>query len=289
MLRSFDIGEAIVEPEHGHAVPILPAAIGGATFQPALKSLNTGDAGSPGNPLVAKLKTFVELEPDDTDLLERLCGSPRTCPADQCLIQEDTRCGHVCIVMSGLAFRYKILRNGQRQILGYLIPGDICDLSFTLLDRADYSVSVVVESRIVKLPIPELMETLARSGNVRRAIGLAAHLDSVILRQWLVNIGQRKAHQKISYFLFEMTERLRILGIHSQSGWIDFPLNQHMLADTIGTTAVHINRTLQRLRREGVIALDRRRLKILDTQKLLAIANFEGNYLNSIDYLIKRA
>jgi CRP-like cAMP-binding protein len=242
--------------------------------------------GLPLNPLIAKLRNFAALNHIDVGLLERLCRNPRTYLADHCLIQEDTRCGYVCLVISGLAFRYKILRNGKRQVLGYLIPGDICDLSFTLLDRADHSVSALIESRVVKIPIADLTRVLESSANVRRGMDLAAHLDNVIMRQWLVNIGQRKAHQKISHFLFEMSERLRMLGNRSQNDWIEFPLNQHLLADTIGTTPVHINRTLQRLRREGVIELDRRRLKILDAPKLIEIANFEVNYLNSIEHLV---
>ncbi len=284
MLSSLGFAEGAREPGN-FALQNSPTSNAARTFQPAIEPLVSNDLGISSGPLIAKLRNFVELEGDDIDGLERLCRSPRTYAAEQSLIQEGSGCGYVCIVMSGWAYRYKMLQNGHRQILGYLIPGDICDLSFTLLDRADYSVSVLVESRIVRLPIAQLSETLARSRNVRRAIELAAHLDGVIMRQWLVNIGQRKAHQKLGCFLFEMTERLRMLGDGSQDGWIDFPLSQSMLADTIGTTEVHVNRTLQRLRREGVIALHRRRLKILDAQKLISIANFEGKYLNSIDYV----
>lgn len=285
MLRYVGIADCAHEIDRDSSAPDFSAFAGGQTFQQATEALITDDLGLARNPLISKLRNFVALGRDDIGLVERLCRSPRTYPAEHCLIQEGSRCGHVCIVISGLAFRYKILQNGQRQVLGYLIPGDICDLSFTIFDRADYSVSAIVESRIVKLPVPDLIETLERSRHVRRAIGLAAHQDSVILRQWLVNVGQRKAHRKLSYFLYEMTERLRMIGDCGENGWIDFPLNQHMLADTIGATPVHINRTLQRLRAEGVIALDRRRLKILDMQKLVSIANFEGNYLNSVDYL----
>lgn len=284
MLRYLGTAERAFEPQQDDAAPSFSAVNDSLTFYLAAEAPVTDRPVLNRNPLVSKLRSFVDLSRDDVALVERLCRSPRTYPADHNLIQEDARCGHICIVMSGLAFRYKMLRNGQRQILGYLIPGDICDLSFTLTDKPDFSVSLVAEFSIVKVPIPDLVETLERSRNLRRALELAAHQDSVIMRQWLVNIGQRKAHRKISHFLYEMSERFRIIGNCGVSGWIDFPLNQHMLADTIGTTPVHINRTLQRLRQEGVILLDRRRLRILDIEKLLSIADFEGNYLNSFDH-----
>lgn len=234
---------------------------------------------SPFGPLVAKIRNFVELSSEDTEILERLGRNPRTYEAEQNLIQEGSGTGFVCLVVSGLAYRYKMLPCGHRQILGYLIPGDICDLGFMLLDRADYSVAVVVQSRILKLPIARLAEVVSANPNVRLALDLAAHLDHVILREWLLNVGQRKAHQKLSHFVCEIAERLQLLGESSDDGSFDFPFSQSMLADTIGTTPVHVNRILQRLRQEGLITLSRRRLRIVDKQRLVALASFEGDYL----------
>ncbi|MEP7131392.1 MAG: Crp/Fnr family transcriptional regulator [Sphingomicrobium sp.] len=231
------------------------------------------DFGLLSNPLIAKLRKFVQLTTDDTGALERLCSRPRAYVADQQLICEGLPPQFVCIILSGWAFRYKMLRNGHRQVLGFLIPGDICDLSFTLVEDPDYCVSVLDDSRIVKLPISQLNEAIEKNPNVRRGLQLAAHSDSVVMRQWLVNIGQRSARQRLSYFLYEMTQRLRMIGEGRADGSFKFPLNQYVLADTVGTTPVHINRILQRLRREGVIALHRPYLRILDVQKLVAIAD----------------
>lgn len=236
------------------------------------------------SPLAAKMSNFVELSGEDMQILERLGRNPRIFLPEQNLVQEGTNPGFVCLVASGLAYRYKMLPCGHRQILGYLVPGDICDLGFMLSDRADYSVAVVVESRIVKLPIARLVEAMAESRSVRWALELAAHLDHVILREWLLNVGQRKAHQKLSHFLCEIAERLRLPGEVGDDGSFDFPFSQTMLADTIGTTPVHVNRMLQRLRQEGLITLSRRRLRIVEKEKLFAIANFEADYLKVVKY-----
>lgn len=289
MLRHLGMVESVSELKRPNTTQKFPPINDGLKFHGAAEAQVTDELGLTCNPLISKLSKFVHLTHDDIGLVERLWRNSRAYPAAHSLIQENSPCGHVCIVMSGLAFRCKMLRNGQRQILGYLIPGDICDLSFTVVDKPDYSVTLAAESHIVKVPIADLIATLERSRNLRRAVELAAYQDNVIMRQWLVNVRQRKAHRKISHFLCEMAERFRIAGNCSQSGWIDFPLNQYMLADTIGTTPVHINRTLQRLRHEGVISLDRRRLRILDMQKLLSIADFEGNYLNSFDHPVEES
>lgn len=234
-------------------------------------------------PLVAKISKFVALNGDDVETLDGLCRNARTVDAEHNLIQEGASPGFVCVILGGLAYRYKLLAGGHRQIMGYLIPGDVCDLSFTILDRADYSVSVLTESRVAKIPVRKFAEVLAANPSVTRGLHLAAHLDTVIMREWLLNVGQRKAHQKLSHFLCEMAIRLNMAGEIGDDGSFDFPLNQAMLADTVGLTAVHINRTLQRLRSDGLIALRRRRLRIVDMQRLAAIANFEGNYLKIFD------
>ncbi|MEO7277353.1 MAG: Crp/Fnr family transcriptional regulator [Sphingomicrobium sp.] len=225
----------------------------------------------------------MKLDEEEVDLLDDFCRGSRNYDADDNLVQEGSNPGCVFIVLSGLAYRSKLLPGGHRQILGYLIPGDICDLSFAIAGRADHNVTVLVPSRIAKLPLQKFIDAVGSSPNVTRGLQLSAHLDMVIMREWLLNAGQSKAPQKLSHFLCEMAARLNRVGKISADGWFDFPVNQVMLADTVGLSTVHINRTLQRLRNDGVILLDRRRLNILDMARLCAIANFEGNYLNSLD------
>lgn len=242
------------------------------------------DDRNPG-PLAAKIRNFVDLDDHDVATLEGLCRNGRTVEPEHVIVEEGSHPGSVCIILAGLAYRYKLLPGGHRQILGYLIPGDLCDLSFTIVDRADHSVAAVVETRIAKIPVRRFIEALATSANVTLGLHLSAHLDAVIMREWLLNVGQRKAHQRLSHFLCEMAVRLRMVGEMKDDGSFDFPLSQSMLADTVGLTPVHINRTLQRLRAEGLIVLNRRRLTITDMQRLVAIGGFEGNYLKTFDFL----
>lgn len=232
---------------------------------------------------MAKLTNFVGLQNDDVEMLHKLCRSPRTFRTDETLIEEDSNPGCVQIVLSGLAYRYKLHPGGHRQILGYLVPGDFFDLSFMVRDRADHSIATLVDSQIARIPLRNFENALLGHPNLIRALHASDYLDLVVLREWLLNAGQPNALQKLSHFLCEMCSRLSKVGEIGSDGSFYFPFNQAMLGDTFGLTTVHINRTLQRLRSEKLIVLNRRRLKILDVGRLAAIGNFNDNYLKSFD------
>jgi CRP-like cAMP-binding protein len=102
----------------------------------------------------------------------------------------------------------------------------------------------------------------------------------VILREWLLNVGQRDALQRLSHFFCEMADRLQSVGEENDDGSFDLPVNQVTLADTLGLTTVHVNRILKRLRGEGLIKLSHRRLAILDRDRLARLGGFDGAYLS---------
>ena len=186
---------------------------------------------------------------------------------------------HVYLIVRGMACRYKLLSNGQRQVLGYLIPGDLCDVNFLRLSKSDHSVALLSDALVVKIPMRQMVDLLTCYPRIERALALAALLDIAILREWLLNVGQRNALQKLSHFFCEMMVRLSAIDQTHGDGSFDLPVNQATLADTTGLTPVHINRTLQRLRSDGLITLSKRRLTILQFDRLAAIAGFDDNYL----------
>lgn len=231
------------------------------------------------NPLVAKLETFVQLGAEEIGALEALCRNPKSYRAEQILIHEGSSIGHVCLIVEGLACRYKLLPGGRRQIMGYLIPGDLCDVHFVVFNKPDHSVALVGDSVVVRIPVHAIMELIIRYPRIERAMSLASLIDNAILREWLLNIGQRSALQRLSHFFCEMSSRLNAIGRVNEDGSFELAANQVTLADTIGLTSVHINRTLQRLRSGGLIRLCHRRLTILDKNRLAAIAEFDEGYL----------
>jgi CRP-like cAMP-binding protein len=106
-------------------------------------------------------------------------------------------------------------------------------------------------------------------------------VDEATLREWLLNVGQRSALQRIAHLFCELCVRLTVVGLVDEHETFTLPLTQAELADTTGMTTVHVNRTLQRLRKDKLIATRKGRLTILDFQKLAEISGFNEAYLHT--------
>lgn len=232
------------------------------------------------NPLVRKLSRFVPLGEDEVSALERLsrnCGSEL---AGQDLIYEGGKPEHIFLIMDGWAYRYKHLDNGRRQILAYLLPGDLCDVHVFIFEEMDHSIGLLCNAQVVRISPREILETMNRFPKIERAMWWATLVDEATLREWLLNVGQRNAIEKLSHLFCELSVRMRAVGLVNDDGSFPLPLNQYELADTTGLTAVHVNRTLQTLRKENLIKLARRKLTIPDFERLAETAAFNPNYLH---------
>ncbi len=183
------------------------------------------------------------------------------------------------LILGGLAFLFKHPAAGRRQIVGYRVPGDFCDVHLSELYPLDYSVAALGPVRVASIPVRDLSDLLARHPAIERAFALAELLDLAMLREWLLNIGQRNAQQKLCHFFCEMSVRLRAVGMVNGDGSVELPLDQAVLADTTGLTLVHINRTLQQMRHDRLVELGKRRLTVRDPERLAAVAEFDTSYL----------
>ena len=236
---------------------------------------------APINPLVAKLSSFTCFDHGDVAALEAVAESAKPYHSGKILFHEGSVPDNVYLFLRGMACRYKLLPSGQRQILGFLIPGDLCDMQFLALNPPDHSVALLSDAQLVKIPTRRIHNLLTDRPRIDRALALAALQELSILREWLLNVGQRNALEKLAHFFCEMKIRLQSVGQVDADDSFDLPVNQMTLADTTGLTPVHVNRTLQRLRSEGLIQLCHRRLLIIDFARLAAVAGFDGNYLRA--------
>ena len=194
------------------------------------------------------------------------------------LIREGDEPRDVQLILEGFACRYKLLADGRRQIMAYLLPGDFCDLHIFILRRMDHSIATLSPCRVAAIPRRRILELTERPA-IARAPWWATLVDEAVLREWLVNIGARPAEERIAHLLCELLLRLRTVGLASGGGYA-LPITQAEIADTMGLTNVHVNRVLQRLRAEGAITLEERRLVILDVDRLMAFSGFDPNYLH---------
>jgi CRP-like cAMP-binding protein len=230
------------------------------------------------NFLSRKLLNFGHLDQADLALLDAVVGKTRTVQPYVDLIAEGDKPGDVHLVLRGFACRYKILQDGRRQIMAYLVPGDLCDLHVYLLDHMDHSVGTLAECQVVDVSRSSIQQLLGRPA-IARAMLMGTMVDEGTLREWLVNIGQRQAEPRVAHLLCELLARLRSVGLVSDDRYT-LPLTQVELADTMGVTPVHMNRVLQSLRRKSLISLEGDQLTVLNAKGLEQEAGWNPNYLH---------
>jgi CRP-like cAMP-binding protein len=231
------------------------------------------------NPFVRKLEGFGPLSHAERTLSEQISAGGQMVGPRIDLIREGDAPDGVILIMEGIACRQKHRANGSRQITAYLVPGDACDLDVALLSRMDHTITTLSACRVVRIPSEIVKRVLEDHAAIARSLRLSSLVDEATLREWLVNVGCRSAIERIAHLFCELLMRLQVVGFASEDSY-EFPLTQLDLADTVGLSNVHVNRSLQELRRQGMIELKGRTLRILDRQRLRAIAEFSGKYLH---------
>ncbi|UYW33148.1 Crp/Fnr family transcriptional regulator [Methylorubrum extorquens] len=228
-------------------------------------------------PFVRKLDALAPLHAADKVALAAIEADAQHFPSGTDLIPDGGRAEGMIVLVEGYACRYKLRKNGRRQIIAYLVPGDVCDLDALGLDRMDHAIGTHSNCRVTRVE-PNVVSDLRRRPAVAQALQTAARVDEARLRVWLVNLGCRSAVERLAHLFCELFMRLREVGLVNGNSYL-LPVIQHDLADTTGMTPVHVNRSLGALRRAGLIARKGKHLTVLDLPRLMAVAEFDPGYL----------
>jgi CRP-like cAMP-binding protein len=148
-----------------------------------------------------------------------------------------------------------------------------------MLDVADHNVQSLGPSTVAGVSKEALLDLMAKDAAVRRALWLDSLIDASVFREWVVNVGRRNAKTRIAHLLCELALRLDSARV-ADGSMFDFPLTQEQIADATGLTAVHTNRTLQALRKDGLISLAANRLTIRNWKGLADVGDFTERYLH---------
>jgi CRP-like cAMP-binding protein len=230
-------------------------------------------------PLIRRWSKHRDLSADDRNAIMDLPLTRKSFGKDGYIVREGERTTDCSVLLKGFAFRQKLLRNGSRQIISIHVPSEFVDLQNGLLGIADHNVQSVERSELAIIPRAALMELSDARPAVRVVMWIDTLIDSSIFREWVVNVGRRDSRARIAHLLCELALRLERYG-GSRNGMVDFPLTQEQLADCTGLTAVHTNRTLQALRRDGLIQLTAKSLTVLDWDGLREAGDFDELYLH---------
>ena len=230
------------------------------------------------NALVAKLSQFAPLSHKDIGLLEALCSPEERLRAGVNIVVEGEIPRSLFVVARGMACRYRLMPDGRRQILTILLPGDLFGLPRFLLHPMDHSVAAIGPTRIAAIGREAMIDIIANHPRIGAGLWWSVMQEEAMLRERIVALGRRSARGRVAYLLCEIVWRQRAVGI-AEDYAVRLPFTQTDLGDMLGLTSVHINRVLQGFRRDELITLDRRRLTLLDIERLQAIAGLTPEYL----------
>lgn len=229
--------------------------------------------------VASKLEAFTKLSADDRTALAQVARNVRYVDARRDLISEGDKPRYVHLMLDGWACRYKQLPDGKRQIVSLFVPGDFCDVNVYILKYMDHSIGAITRLKVAMITPDEMNALTDSRPRITQALWWHELVTTSVQREWTLNLGQRSAYERLAHLLIELYLRLQAVG-RAHDGRCDFPLTQNDLADATGLTAVHVNRTLQELRRDGLIELERKQLQIRDMQRMMDVAMFNPNYLH---------
>lgn len=234
---------------------------------------------SPHARLIRKLETITVLNRDDRDAIAALPLRAKSFEENQDLVRQGDRPSECCLLVEGFVCRYKVLGEGQRQIMSFHLPGDIPDLQSLHLKVMDHGLGALTPVTVAFIP-HEAMEEITRSRpTIAAAFWRDTLIDAAVFREWLAGVGRRSAHQRIAHLICELCTRLKALGLIDNPSF-QLMVTQAEVADALGLSSVHVNRVLQDLRRDGLIAIQGRVLKILDWEGLKEAGDFDSEYLH---------
>ena len=230
--------------------------------------------------LIQKLETLAGLSTEEKQALRSLPMSVKTFRADQDVVHEGDCPVECCLVLTGMVFRYLMLDDGRRQIMGFYIPGDIPDLQSLHIKIMDHSVGTLVPTTVALIPHRSLNDLNARYPGVANALWRDTIVDAAMFRLWMVGLGRKSAHERIAHLLCELLVRFKAVGLAKDDQTCEFPITQAELGDALGLTTVHTNRVVQDLRADGLIILRGSSLHINDWERLQQRAKFNPTYLH---------
>jgi CRP-like cAMP-binding protein len=223
------------------------------------------------------LKLFHEPSGDELALVQSLKRREHRLGSGESLIHEGQTDAPLYTLLQGWAFRYKTLSDGRRQILSFLLPGDFIGVQQKMGDAAAHGVETLTEALFCVFQRDALWE-LHRQSPVMgfNVTWLTAHEESMV-DDTLLSVGRRSAEERIASLLILLFKRAAALQADAGAGGVDFPLTQQHIADGLGLSLVHTNKTLRRLERRGLHRLSQGRLQLRDVTAMARLADLYGD------------
>jgi CRP-like cAMP-binding protein len=225
-------------------------------------------------PLIARLRSFIDLSAPEIEELRSLVEVELSVARRRDLVVDGYEYRKLAFVREGFAARYKLLRNGKRQIINIILPGDVVGLPGSFVDRATFSVIALTEMRLDVCSLDSFVEACHRRARFGLALSWLAVQEASTYAEHIVDIGRRTSLERLAHFLLEMHARLSMVGLADGNAF-DLPISQEVISDALGLSVPHLNKMIAKLRAERRIAMADRRVELLDAEGLRMLAHFQ--------------
>ncbi|KQT33579.1 Crp/Fnr family transcriptional regulator [Sphingomonas sp. Leaf412] len=215
---------------------------------------------------------------EEKDVLEAAVDRVETFPARTVVIRRGETVDMSTLLIDGVMCRYMDARDGYRQLVAIQLAGDFVDLHGYPLRRLDHDVATISDVRVALVPHDRLTRILETHPHLTRILWRSTLLDAALHREWIFRLGRLDAAGRVAHVLMELHARLAAVG-RARDGRFALPLTQQDLGEICGLTAVHVNRTLRRLREDGLAEVARGEARIVDAARLARVAEFDPDYL----------
>jgi len=236
--------------------------------------------GKMGNAFELRLQAIRCIDEPHISQVLALFGPERLFAGKRDIARDAMSHNRIMILTEGWACRYRLLPDGRRQIAMLLLPGDVCNPDVLVWNQTNYVLMSLTSCSVMEADVPELHDLMLSSSQIAQAWMNLIFADNAMLAERNACLGRRSAREHLAHFLCELFVRSRRVGLANVD---NFPLRvtQEEIADTLGLTAVHVNRVLMVLRAQGMVSVHGQSVTILDWTRLRMEAGFESRYLNN--------
>lgn len=221
-----------------------------------------------------ELQSFRDFTPRELDFVSQFKSGELSSERGATILVEGMHSAHLFTVLSGWAFRYKLLPDGRRQIMNYVLPGDLLGLQGSLMGEMDHSVEALTPVTLCVFERSKLERLFERHPSLGYDLTWIAAHEERILDEHLLSVGRRTALERTAYLLSFIHQRAQSAGVNG--GRRVIPITQQHVADTLGLSLVHTNKTLRKLADRNLMHWQDKGYEILDPDGLLALAGWEG-------------
>ena len=223
---------------------------------------------------IRALSTFRKFDKKELEFISGFKTGELTVDPGATILSEGASSAHLYTVLSGWGFRYKLLDDGRRQILNFLLPGDFVGLQASLLTEMQHSVESLTTMLLCVFERERLWSLYKEMPALAFDMTWLAAREEQVLDEHLLSLGQRTAEERAAYLLLFLFARAEVRGLTKGNSFA-FPFTQPHIADALGLSLVHTNRVLNRMARRKMIVLNKRHLELIDRERLAEIARWE--------------